>query len=541
MFESWPFTNFHDMNLDWIIKTIKTYTKKVDDLYNFGLYDFVEKVLEAHPEWTTTVQDGAISEPKLADDSVSTRTIRDGAVTEGKLNEDVLNKIINNSNNLTAGNLTTINNILELARPYMDDNTIVYDSGKSPFYYGPGSTGHGLTCSDWCIIAMYGMKYDQLKWFGGDNTISPMINSMEGLLELKYQGAWSEQLARYIEENNLGYIPNDDMSNVSPGDIIFYDLDPTNDNDPMYYPPTGETTTRYKGVDHSSVFVYKPNDDYYTVLEIASSGPVILYNTGIGNRKMVCAIRNPWNNLETLPETLFRENNPTVDNNRTLHVRPARTINKGEFVSVVIEGLEMLSSNYLAISAHTTGGSWVTQFSQSSMQYKVYESYKKAVMLFRATDDIDRFDITAADQSGGTITMTAERLAVYAGLNYTAKGDDVYQKINNPLALAKVDDIKNTITPTSGANWAAYGGCYYFKLDKTVYVHIAVESVPAANTTYTIGWLPDGFKPAQAIVATVQANDFGNMAYIRVNPSGSIQIRTGNTFIAGEVSFAANS
>lgn len=67
MFESWPFTNFHDLNLDWIIKTIKVYTKKVDELYDFGLYDFVEKVLAAHPEWTTTVQDKSIGPAKLTD------------------------------------------------------------------------------------------------------------------------------------------------------------------------------------------------------------------------------------------------------------------------------------------------------------------------------------------------------------------------------------------------------------------------------------------------------------------------------------------
>ena len=70
MLELWPYTNFHDLNLDWIIETIKVYTKKVDDLFNFGLYDYVEKVLAAHPEWTTTVMDGAITMPKLASDVI---------------------------------------------------------------------------------------------------------------------------------------------------------------------------------------------------------------------------------------------------------------------------------------------------------------------------------------------------------------------------------------------------------------------------------------------------------------------------------------
>lgn len=60
MFEAWPFTNFHDLNLDWIIKTIKKlsaevdkWAKYIDDFFNNGgIKETVEKVLTAHPEWT---------------------------------------------------------------------------------------------------------------------------------------------------------------------------------------------------------------------------------------------------------------------------------------------------------------------------------------------------------------------------------------------------------------------------------------------------------------------------------------------------------
>lgn len=44
------------------------------------MQDYVDNWLDAHPEASTTVQDGAISEPKLADKSVSLRTLADDTV-----------------------------------------------------------------------------------------------------------------------------------------------------------------------------------------------------------------------------------------------------------------------------------------------------------------------------------------------------------------------------------------------------------------------------------------------------------------------------
>lgn len=44
------------------------------------MQDYVDDWLDAHPEATTTVQDGAISEPKLADKSVSLRALADDTV-----------------------------------------------------------------------------------------------------------------------------------------------------------------------------------------------------------------------------------------------------------------------------------------------------------------------------------------------------------------------------------------------------------------------------------------------------------------------------
>ena len=102
--EAFPYTNFHDMNLDWIIKVIRElateYPTIVEDvnsklskpiinpdgtlnyvlvsngngttrwedptvMYVPEIYDAVNQWLTAHPEATTTVQDGSITQAKL--------------------------------------------------------------------------------------------------------------------------------------------------------------------------------------------------------------------------------------------------------------------------------------------------------------------------------------------------------------------------------------------------------------------------------------------------------------------------------------------
>lgn len=55
----------------------------------------VERVLAQHPTWTTTVQDGAVSEQKLTDASVTKSKIADGAVSMDKLDDTMLQNIEN--------------------------------------------------------------------------------------------------------------------------------------------------------------------------------------------------------------------------------------------------------------------------------------------------------------------------------------------------------------------------------------------------------------------------------------------------------------
>lgn len=71
----------------------------------------VEDVLEAHPEWTTTIQNGAVTtakialmavtDAKIADNAVIARTIANGNVTKAKLAQAVRDQIDGNTSDIT--------------------------------------------------------------------------------------------------------------------------------------------------------------------------------------------------------------------------------------------------------------------------------------------------------------------------------------------------------------------------------------------------------------------------------------------------------
>ena len=165
-----PFTNFHELNLDWILAKVKEFSELIPPMQTAvadvqeALDDATEAVTkseEALENSSTaletaeeakeiaeqaaqgTIADGAVTTPKLADGAVTynkigdsavgtdkitngavtTPKLADGAVTEAKLSEDIQNKlhaqditntVTLNSNDGTITSLTAIkcNNVI---------------------------------------------------------------------------------------------------------------------------------------------------------------------------------------------------------------------------------------------------------------------------------------------------------------------------------------------------------------------------------------------------------------------------------------------
>ena len=85
-----PFTNFHELNLDWILSVVKE-AKAVFDNGAADIQhavDTSEEALQiAEQSASAQIGDGAVTTPKLADNAVNSSKLDNNAVTTGKIND----------------------------------------------------------------------------------------------------------------------------------------------------------------------------------------------------------------------------------------------------------------------------------------------------------------------------------------------------------------------------------------------------------------------------------------------------------------------
>jgi hypothetical protein len=85
-----------------------------------------------------------------------------------------------------------------------------------------------------------------------------------------------------------------------------------------------------------------------------------------------------------------------------------------------------------------------------------------------------------------------------------------------------------SFTPTSGSAYSTYGNCWYAKDGYVVHVHIGISGL-TANTSTTIGTLPEGFRPKVLTVATGNGSSISTLARARISTAGVITVYSAST------------
>lgn len=167
IFRNFPYSNFHDLNLDWIIRTIKDLVTDWDDFtekWIDDLYDTINEWITAHPEYVTTVVDHSLTSSKFSD-KIPFYNVADYGITPntGDIYDSLYDLFADHVYNtggvvfFPKGNYTISDTI------FIPENTIVIGEGKETeiyfdetyLYFGTGLSNAGSN------ITISNMKFSQ--------------------------------------------------------------------------------------------------------------------------------------------------------------------------------------------------------------------------------------------------------------------------------------------------------------------------------------------------------------------------------------------
>lgn len=159
-----------------------------------------------------------------------------------------------------------------------------------------------MSCSTFTGILLYGITYGNSAYaVPGKNILSPtayqskvLYNDFCNFAENGTSYYSSQHLAEYCVKNGYAFKPAHDMSNIQPGDILFYNV----------YNTGGAHANRpfYRQVGHSETVAYRINDTKIAVWECGSErGPELSIRLIADmQRDLVLAARMPRPNAQSL-------------------------------------------------------------------------------------------------------------------------------------------------------------------------------------------------------------------------------------------------
>lgn len=106
---------------------------------------------------------------------------------------------------------------------------------------------------------------------------------------------------------------------------------------------------------------------------------------------------------------------------------------------------------------------------------------------------------------------------------------DILYRIIDHITLRRT-----SFTPTVGASYAGYGGCYYEKIGKMVHVHIGISGL-TANTNSNVYSMPTGYRPYATQAVVGRSSSTASLAYIAIGTGGVIGVTPQQTHATGDI------
>lgn len=176
-----PFTNLHELNLDWILDKVKTLWEQAEE-NNTKADNAVETANDAkeiaEQAAQATIADGAVTTIKIADGAVTTAKIADSAVTSAKIaagavtNAKIADDAVTNAK-IADGAVTSAK---------IADGAVTNDKISGPVPISKGGTGATTVEAAIMALGLNGLNIDKIGVTSGTTDSVTLPNSTYGFI-----------------------------------------------------------------------------------------------------------------------------------------------------------------------------------------------------------------------------------------------------------------------------------------------------------------------------------------------------------------------
>lgn len=307
------------------------------------------------------------------------------------------------------------NKIIELCDSYVENNNLFrYGYKHSAFRKDvcPINERYEINCSTFSMLIALGISFENSKYRGSNN---------DGIFKDRYSQEISEwfsdsgkakfsyDLAYKMYSDGHCFIPNEDFSNVETGDILFFNLNPSNDTHNSYF----------MGIDHSAIFGYGFGDKFLIYEVGDDKGPQNVPKSKNIINKVVLVGRMPHSDAKLLKPRVLKKNEAKKKIDVHIDADSNYNITEIHFKSPLLKGqaytffIEVDLDKNLWLNATYNQTSLYALDMSSAKDYRPEDGCY--LLHFTAPEDINTLYINVRSNKSGEYIISYQKYALYEG------------------------------------------------------------------------------------------------------------------------------
>ncbi|MBT2614120.1 MULTISPECIES: pyocin knob domain-containing protein [unclassified Bacillus (in: firmicutes)] len=248
-----------------------------------------------------------------------------------------------------------VERMIDIAQTYWDNvGSFVY--GNRYTAYDPTMDLVGgkkeIDCSSFANLLIRGVPYEKSRYNGNSENVGSKL-FFHDIDPYKYR--YANQIGKYAYEKGYSFIPNEDFSNVEPGDILFFSWTNKEGSGDL---AGSIRDNAFMKIDHVAAYLHKKNESLWATLQFDNGISTVYYEAS--NEYMsqcVLAARFPFANVESM----YTGENIILDGDTVKNVtnvtavgtyKLSKPLKKGRYYTFFIEGQVLTDNCYFVLQVN---------------------------------------------------------------------------------------------------------------------------------------------------------------------------------------------